>query len=80
VIEKCFTNSGVILIPAFSIGRRQELLYELEDIIYHFKQSPVAKAKNWDNLEIIVDSPLANQLQKFIKSCVPIGIKKPIKK
>ncbi len=71
VIEKCFTNSGVILIPAFSIGRTQELLYELEDIIYHFKQSPVAKSKNWDDLEIIVDSPLANKFTEVYKKLRP---------
>lgn len=80
VIEKCFTNSGVILIPAFSIGRRQELLYELEDIIYHFKQSPVAKAKNWDNLEIIVDSPLANQFTEVYKKLRPYWDKEANKK
>ena len=71
VIEKCFTNSGVILIPAFSIGRTQELLYELEDIIYHFKQSPVAKSKNWDDIEIIVDSPLANKFTEVYKKLRP---------
>ncbi|QQD21899.1 MBL fold metallo-hydrolase [Oceanospirillaceae bacterium ASx5O] len=34
VIEQCFENGGSVLIPAFSIGRTQELLYELEEIIY----------------------------------------------
>ena len=28
IIERCFANRGVVLIPAFSIGRTQELLYE----------------------------------------------------
>jgi len=80
VIGKCFTNSGVILIPAFSIGRTQELLYELEDIIYHFKQSPVAKSKNWDDIEIILDSPLANKFTEVYKKLRPYWDKEANKK
>jgi metallo-beta-lactamase family protein len=34
VIEQALANNGTVLIPAFSIGRTQELLYELEDIIH----------------------------------------------
>ena len=71
IIEKCFTNKGVILIPAFSIGRTQELLYELEDIIYHSRQTKVAKTRNWDDLEIIVDSPLANEFTEVYKKLRP---------
>jgi|GEM_PF-25963 len=33
VIEQALEDQGTVLIPAFSIGRTQELLYELEDII-----------------------------------------------
>ncbi|MGE0081083.1 MAG: MBL fold metallo-hydrolase RNA specificity domain-containing protein [Thiohalomonadaceae bacterium] len=33
-IERALANGGTVLIPAFSIGRTQELLYELEDIIH----------------------------------------------
>lgn len=33
VIEHALQDGGTIIIPAFSIGRTQELLYELEDII-----------------------------------------------
>lgn len=35
VIEKAVTDNGVVFIPAFSIGRTQELLYELEQIIHN---------------------------------------------
>lgn len=38
VIERALVDKGTVLIPAFSIGRTQELLYELEDII-HRKQA-----------------------------------------
>src|SRR5690606_32295112 len=34
VIEQALQDQGAVLIPAFSIGRTQELLYELEDIIH----------------------------------------------
>jgi len=33
VIEQALEDNGTVLIPAFSIGRTQELLYELEEII-----------------------------------------------
>jgi len=75
-IERSFENGGTVLIPAFSIGRTQELLYELEEIIARVEK---AKAKTsgknkksgkltktvWDHLDIIVDSPLA---AKFTES------------
>jgi metallo-beta-lactamase family protein len=37
VIEQALANNGTVLIPAFSIGRTQELLYELEGIIHSKK-------------------------------------------
>jgi len=69
VIERAVQNRGVVLIPAFSIGRTQELLYELENIIYQqnsknktAQNHPAQEKQNlWDDIEIIVDSPLANK-------------------
>lgn len=58
LIEKCMADKGVVLIPAFSIGRTQELLYELEHIIHSNKKTK-DKNTNWDNIEIVVDSPMA---------------------
>ena len=71
-IERSFENGGTVLIPAFSIGRTQELLYELEEIIARVEKAK-AKAQKagkltktvWDHLDIIVDSPLA---AKFTES------------
>lgn len=37
IIEHALANNGTVLIPAFSVGRTQELLYELEDIIHSKK-------------------------------------------
>lgn len=41
--EHAFANRGTLLIPAFSIGRTQELLYELEAIIHQHVQRPAAR-------------------------------------
>jgi metallo-beta-lactamase family protein len=43
IIEKSLIDRGVILIPAFSIGRTQELLYEIESIVYGNKNHYAAK-------------------------------------
>ncbi|MFL3650469.1 MAG: MBL fold metallo-hydrolase RNA specificity domain-containing protein [Pseudoalteromonas sp.] len=54
VIEGAIADNGVVLVPAFSIGRTQELLYELEQLIYKS-----AKNSKWRDLHIILDSPMA---------------------
>ncbi len=61
IIERCLTNAGTVLIPAFSIGRTQELLYELEQIIHS------DYSHHWENLDIIVDSPLAAKFTKHYR-------------
>ncbi|EZH79438.1 metallo-beta-lactamase [Ectopseudomonas composti] len=75
VLEHALSNQGTVLIPAFSIGRTQELLYELEDIIHRRALKESAKAQSsasksnaskapeldWANLPIILDSPLASR-------------------
>ncbi|TYK65997.1 MBL fold metallo-hydrolase RNA specificity domain-containing protein [Colwellia echini] len=66
VIDRAVTDNGVVLIPAFSIGRTQELLYELEQIIYQQSTNLM-----WQSIEVIVDSPMAanftEQYKKFKK-------------
>lgn len=55
IIERCIRDRGAVLIPAFSIGRTQELLYELEDIIHELKRQNLA-----DTFPLVIlDSPLA---------------------
>ena len=41
VVEKALRDEGTVLIPAFSIGRTQELLYEFESIIYAMRKTLV---------------------------------------
>lgn len=67
VIEYAVKDKGAVLIPAFSIGRTQELLYELESIIHRYKNEFMAKGLEWDDIEIIVDSPMAAKFTKQYK-------------
>ena len=55
-IERCLENKGTVLIPAFSIGRTQELLYEIESIIH----DGGLKSNDRKVIDVIVDSPLAS--------------------
>ncbi|KTF19181.1 MBL fold metallo-hydrolase RNA specificity domain-containing protein [Pseudoalteromonas sp. 10-33] len=54
VIERAVADNGVVLVPAFSIGRTQELLYELEQLIHSS-----GKHSKWRNIHVILDSPMA---------------------
>lgn len=75
MIEHALRDQGTVLIPAFSIGRTQELLYEIEDIIYRNQcQSCIITSQElinegqtpkhnsvWHDIPIILDSPLASR-------------------
>jgi len=63
IIKNAILDNGVVLIPAFSLGRTQELLYEIEDIIHR----SFGKDLTWKNLDVIVDSPLASKFTKSYK-------------
>jgi len=71
VIESALQNKGTVLIPAFSIGRTQELLYEIEQIIYESQHSKITKDLIWDDLEIIIDSPLAAKFTECYRKLRP---------
>jgi metallo-beta-lactamase family protein len=59
VIREALSDRGTVLIPAFSIGRTQELLYELEDILHRNRGAEAVDGLPWDDLEIVLDSPMA---------------------
>ena len=61
VLERCLSDAGTVLIPAFSIGRTQELLYEIEEIIHQ-------SGADWAVLDVIVDSPLAAEFTEYYRS------------
>ncbi|WP_278400606.1 MBL fold metallo-hydrolase RNA specificity domain-containing protein [Stutzerimonas kunmingensis] len=72
LIEKALADDGSVLIPAFSIGRTQELLYELEQIIFeaHAGAGPASGA-GWRQLPIILDSPLASRFTEAYRELRP---------
>lgn len=89
VIEKALADNGSVLIPAFSIGRTQELLYELEDIIHRMKlgnaQRPeqpgnTGDATDWPALPIILDSPLASRFTEVYRQLQPFWDKEALKR
>ena len=78
IIETAVDDNGIVLIPAFSIGRTQELLYELEKIIFQNKNTHIKGSQNknnkqkqsaiWDSIDIIVDSPMAAKFTEQYKN------------
>ncbi|MBF0266830.1 MAG: MBL fold metallo-hydrolase [Gammaproteobacteria bacterium] len=83
LIISAFKNRGVLLIPAFSIGRTQELLYEIESIIASSKDEVMIAGQKkmlWQDIEIIVDSPLAAKFTKAYRQLKPFWDKEAKKR
>lgn len=57
-IDRALENQGTVLIPAFSIGRTQELLYEFEEMLN-------------GELPVILDSPLAARFTDAYRELQP---------
>ncbi|AUV87426.1 MBL fold metallo-hydrolase RNA specificity domain-containing protein [Vibrio campbellii] len=56
IIRHALEDGGVIVIPAFSVGRTQELLFDIEQLIHEHDLQ--------HSLPIILDSPLAKKVTK----------------
>ncbi|WP_274022006.1 MBL fold metallo-hydrolase RNA specificity domain-containing protein [Vibrio parahaemolyticus] len=56
IIEHALEDGGVIVIPTFSVGRTQELLFDIEQLLY--------QESLHDALPVILDSPLAREVTK----------------
>ncbi|ENY8011801.1 MBL fold metallo-hydrolase RNA specificity domain-containing protein [Vibrio fluvialis] len=54
IIDRSLADGGTILIPAFSIGRTQELLFDIEQLVYEHQINA--------DLPIILDSPMAQKV------------------
>ncbi|WP_165312508.1 MBL fold metallo-hydrolase RNA specificity domain-containing protein [Vibrio ziniensis] len=54
IIDRSLLDGGTILIPAFSVGRTQELLFDIEQLIYQHQLDV--------KLPIILDSPMAQKV------------------
>lgn len=61
IIQETLDRGGNIVIPAFAVGRTQELLY----LIRHLKQDKLIK--NHENFPVYVDSPLAIEATNVFK-------------
>ncbi|MBV1789413.1 MBL fold metallo-hydrolase [Marinobacterium sp. D7] len=61
-IERAQRNGGTLLIPAFSIGRTQEILYELEALQSDFGMT---------ELPVVLDSPLAARFTQVYRELKP---------
>ncbi|MCL7945089.1 MBL fold metallo-hydrolase [Marinobacter sp. ATCH36] len=72
VLEHALEDGGTVLVPAFSIGRTQELLYEIESLIGEFGtgSDPITEF-TWNKLEIVVDSPLAATFTRIYRDLKP---------
>ncbi len=58
IIDDTFSKGGNVIIPAFAVGRTQELLYFMREM----KERGLVK--NNPNFTVVVDSPLANKATK----------------
>lgn len=71
VLLHALQDNGTVLFPAFSIGRTQELLYELEAIVHRLRGQHIHRTLRWDQLQIIVDSPLAARFTETYNALQP---------
>lgn len=71
VIEHALADGGTLLIPAFSLGRTQDLLYEIESLVAEFGKHCAAPNLAWQELEIVVDSPLAANFTSLYRKLKP---------
>src|SRR5690606_6895864 len=58
IIEDAVKRDGRVIIPAFSLGRTQQVVYFL-NLLFHEKRLP--------RIPIFVDSPLASRLTKIFR-------------
>jgi len=69
ILRRSLDNRGVTIIPAFSLGRTQELLYEMNGIFEDLQKTSgrsVLKA-----VDVIVDSPLASRFTEIYADLQP---------
>jgi len=71
VVERALDNGGTVIVPAFSIGRTQELLYEFEDILHRQRLQPGPHAERWARLPFYLDSPLAGRFTRLYRELQP---------
>jgi metallo-beta-lactamase family protein len=80
VLERALANRGTVIVPAFSIGRTQELLYEIESIIHQNRERWASRGLPWEHLDVVVDSPLANKFTEVYKKLKPLWDKEALRR
>ncbi len=65
VLRKTLHDKGVTIIPAFSLGRTQALLYEMNHIFQRVQQTEGRTLMK--QIDVIVDSPLASRFTELYK-------------
>ena len=61
IIQRTFDRGGNVIIPAFAVGRTQEVLYFINEI------KTKHLVKNHDGFEVWVDSPLASEATRVFQ-------------
>jgi metallo-beta-lactamase family protein len=67
LLERTLDNKGTTIIPAFSLGRTQELIYELNGIFERLERKGGASLLK--EVDVIVDSPLASRFTEIYQDC-----------
>ncbi len=69
ILRKTLKDKGVTIIPAFSLGRTQELLYEMNGIFEQIQQDDGMSLMK--RVDVIVDSPLAARFTEIYQDLQP---------
>lgn len=72
LIAKAMEDKGTVIIPAFSIGRTQEVLYELEETLHRDEIGA--------DCQVILDSPLAGRITDAYRELKPWWDKEALRK
>lgn len=73
IVIKTVKRGGTVVIPSFAVGRTQELIYEFNR--FYEKSSPDYK-KELDNVEVIIDSPMATNATEVFRNNAQVLIRK----
>ncbi|MDH3719345.1 MAG: MBL fold metallo-hydrolase [Planctomycetota bacterium] len=69
ILRRTLRDKGVTIIPAFSLGRTQELLYEMNGIFEQIQQQDGMSLMK--RVDVIVDSPMASRFTEIYKDLQP---------
>ncbi len=69
VLRRTLDDRGITIIPAFSLGRTQALLFEMNGIFERIQQ--VSGQRLMKAVDVIVDSPLASRFTAIYKEMQP---------